>query len=71
MAERPSQTRFQIRFEAVGDRLAAEKMADAYGILVPQPHLEPELNKEEQHEQIGGNLCPSLLGAPERGQDNR
>ena len=69
MAERFDQARLQIRFEAVGDRLAAEKIADAYGVLVPlpRPSVVLELNLEDHHEQAGRDLCPSILGAAKRG----
>ena len=35
MADTPAQTRYQVRLQAVADRLAQEKMANAYRLLVP------------------------------------
>jgi hypothetical protein len=35
MGEAAAQRRYQVRLEAVRDRLAPEKMANAYRVLVP------------------------------------
>ncbi len=41
MGEAAAQTRYQVRLEAVRDRLAPEKIANAYRVLVPSARMFP------------------------------
>ena len=71
MADAPAQTILLVRLQAVGDRLAPEKMAGAYRVLVPPVRLFSDELNPPAHEPIGRDLCPRVLGPPERGSDDR
>ena len=59
-----------VQLQPLSDRLASQKMAQAYGLLVPKPasSIPPAVNQPTtEHEQISRDLCPCVLGPAEGG----
>jgi hypothetical protein len=70
MGRARAQREWVVQLQPLSDRLASQKMAQAYGLLVPVPIkscvskiTQPQL----EHEQTGGDLRTGILGAAEGG----
>jgi hypothetical protein len=70
MGRARAQREWAVQLQSLSDRLASQKMAQVYGLLVPVP-IKPSVSKIAQpqleHEQTGCDLRTSILGATERG----
>src|SRR6266566_3762262 len=74
MARGRAQRKLAVQLQPLSDRLASQKMAQAYGLLVPATNKSvPSLvNQPETHyEQVSRDLRTSVLGSTEGGQDHR
>src|SRR6266704_239602 len=69
-----AQRKLAVQLQPLSDRLASQKVAQAYGLLVPATNksVPSSLNQPEtHHEQVSRNLRTSVLGSTEGGQDHR
>src|SRR6516162_885982 len=70
MAERrPRRRRFQVNLDYMFDRLLGPKLAQVYELLVPtqQRLVGARRVREEAVDEVGSDLCSSVLGAAARG----
>src|SRR5262245_1176599 len=68
-----AQRKLAVQLQPLSDRLASQKVAQAYGLLVPATYkVVPSLvnQPDTHHEQVSRNLRTSVLRSTEGGQDH-
>src|SRR5271165_63494 len=72
MGRTRTQRELAVALQYLSDRLASQKVARAYDLLVPMAGAPPQIKQPQQrHEQISRDLRTSVLGSAEGGQNHR
>ena len=72
MGRTRAQRELAVELQYLSDRLASQKVARAYDLLVPMSVAPAQINQTpHEHEQISGDLRASFFGSAEGGQDYR